>query len=215
MLLGRNSAEWIVGVAAAALTLTLAHPAMAQSATITAYFRDPTLVGYVYPGPANAVFQIPVTASVGGTCGFTTAPNANLFHANIDTTGWSDQVPFTVECTAPWRIAVSSQNGALKNAATVAAGYQNKAPYTVSLNVSSDGGTVTAACPVAEIDQAVGSSPCTFKGTAAPTAGLVIPRSFGLAGSYIQVAAPAYAGPDLLVSGTYNDTLVVTISPAS
>ena len=61
MLLGRNSAEWIVGVAAAALTLTLAHPAMAQSATITAYFRDPTLVGYVYPGPANAVFQIPVT----------------------------------------------------------------------------------------------------------------------------------------------------------
>jgi len=215
MLLGRNSAEWIVGVAAAALALTLAHPAMAQSATITAYFRDPTLVGYVYPGPANAVFQIPVTASVGGTCGFTTAPNANLFHANIDTTGWSDQVPFTVECTAPWRIAVSSQNGALKNAATVAAGYQNKAPYTVSLNVSSDGGTVTAACPVAEIDQAVGSSPCSFKGTAAPTAGLVIPRSFGLAGSYIQVAAPAYTGPDLLVSGTYNDTLVVTISPAS
>ena len=215
MLLGRNSAEWIVGVAAAALALTLAHPAMAQSATITAYFRDPTLVGYVYPGPANAVFQIPVTASVGGTCGFTTAPNANLFHANIDTTGWSDQVPFTVECTAPWRIAVSSQNGALKNAATVAAGYQNKAPYTVSLNVSSDGGTVTAACPVAEIDQAVGSSPCSFKGTAAPSAGLVIPRSFGLAGSYIQVAAPAYTGPDLLVSGTYNDTLVVTISPAS
>ena len=215
MLLGRNSAEWIVGVAAAALALTLAHPAMAQSATITAYFRDPTLVGYVYPGPANAVFQIPVTASVGGTCGFTTAPNANLFHANIDTTGWSDQVPFTVECTAPWRIAVSSQNGALKNATTVAAGYQNKAPYTVSLNVSSDGGTVTAACPVAEIDQAVGSSPCSFKGTAAPTAGLVIPRSFGLAGSYIQVAAPAYTGPDLLVSGTYNDTLVVTISPAS
>ncbi len=215
MLLGRNSAEWIVGVAAAALALTLAHPAMAQSATITAYFRDPTLVGYVYPGPANAVFQIPVTASVGGTCGFTTAPNANLFHANIDTTGWSDQVPFTVECTAPWRIAVSSQNGALKNAATVAAGYQNKAPYTVSLNVSSDGGTVTAACPVAEIDQAVGSSPCSFKGTAAPTTGLVIPRSFGLAGSYIQVAAPAYTGPDLLVSGTYNDTLVVTISPAS
>jgi spore coat protein U-like protein len=161
------------------------------------------------------VFQIPVTASVGGTCGFTTAPNANLFHANIDTTGWSDQVPFTVECTAPWRIAVSSQNGALKNAATVAAGYQNKAPYTVSLNVSSDGGTVTAACPVAEIDQAVGSSPCSFKGTAAPSAGLVIPRSFGLAGSYIQVAAPAYTGPDLLVSGTYNDTLVVTISPAS
>lgn len=215
MLLCRKSAEWMVRGAAAALALTLAHPALAQSATITAYYRDPALTGYVYPGPANAVFQIPVTASVGGTCGFTTPPNANLFHANIDTTGWSDQVPFTVECTAPWRIAVSSQNGALKNVGTVAAGYQNKAPYTVSLNVASDGGTVSAACPVAEIDQAVGSSPCAFKGTASPAAGLVIPRSFGLSGSYIQVAAPAYAGPDLLISGTYNDTLIVTISPAS
>jgi hypothetical protein len=215
MLLGRNSAKWMVRGATAAAALSLAHPAMAQSATITAYFRDPALTGYVYPGPANAVFQIPVTASVGGTCGFTTAPNANLFHADIDTTGWSDQVPFTVECTAPWKIAVTSQNGALANAGSAASGYQNRAPYTVSLNVASDGGTVSAACPVAEIDQAVGSSPCAFKGTASPTTGLTIPRSFGLSGSYIQVAAPAYSGPDLLISGTYNDTLTVTISPAS
>ena len=215
MLVGRNSAVWLVRSAAMAAAMTVAHPALASTAPITAYFRDPTLGAYVYPGPANAVIQIPVTASVGGTCGFTTAPNANLFHANIDTTGWSDQVPFTVECTAPWKIAVSSQNGALKNTAPAAVGYQNKAPYTVSLNVSSDGGTVSAACPVAEIDQAVGSSPCTFKGTASPTTGLTIPRSFGLSGSYIQVNAAAYAGPDLLVSGTYNDTLVVTISPAS
>lgn len=215
MLLGRNSAEWIVRGAAAALALTLAHPALASTAPVTAYFRDPALTGYTYPGPANAVMTIPVTASIGGTCGFATAPNATLFHANIDTTGWSDQVPFTAECTAPWRIAVTSQNGALKNAGTATAGYQNKAPYTVSLNVASDSGTVSAACPVAQIDQAVGSSPCTFKGTASPTTGLVIPRSFGLSGSYIQVAAPAYAGPDLLISGTYNDTLIVTISPAS
>ncbi len=217
MLLGRNSAEWFVRGAAVAAALTLAHPALAATAPVTAYFRDPALTGYVYPGPADAVIQIPVTASVGGVCGFASgqAPNATLFHANIDTTGWSDQVPFTAECTAPWRIAVSSQNGALKNAGAAASGYQNKAPYTVSLNVASDSGTVTAACPVAEIDQAVGSSPCTFKGTAAPTTGLVIPRSFGLSGSYIQVAAPAYAGPDLLISGTYNDTLIVTISPAS
>ena len=211
MLFGRNSAEWMVRGFAVASALTLAHPALASTAPVLAYYQFPSL------GPANAVIQIPVTASVGGTCGFATgqAPNATLFHANIDTTGWSDQVPFTVECTAPWRIAVSSQNGALKNTGAAATGYQNKAPYTVSLNVASDSGTVSAACPVAEIDQAVGSSPCSFKGTAAPTTGLVIPRSFGLSGSYIQVAAPAYSGPDVLISGTYNDTLIVTISPAS
>lgn len=214
MSLGRNSVERLVRSAVAALALTAAYPALASTAPVTAYFRDPALTGYTYPGPANAIMQIPVTASIGGTCGFATAPNATLFHANIDTTGWSDQVPFTAECTAPWRIAVTSQNGALVNAGSPAAGYQNKAPYTVSLNVASDGGPVSAACPVAEIDQAVGSSPCSFKGTASPTTGLVIPRSFGLSGSYIQVAAPAYAGPDLLISGTYNDTLVVTISPA-
>ncbi len=209
MLLGRNSAEWLVRSGALAAAMTLAHPALASTAPITAYYQYPTL------GPANAVIQIPVTASVGGTCGFTTAPNDNLFHADIDTNGWSDQVPFTVECTAPWKIAVSSQNGALKNTGTVTGGYQNKAPYTVSLNVASDAGTISAVCPVAEIDQAVGTSPCSFKGAASPTTGLTIARSFGLSGSYIQVAAPAYPGPDLLIPGNYNDTLIVTISPAS
>lgn len=217
MLIGTNGSRWMVQSGLAALALTLANPAIASTSPITAYFRDTLLSGYIYPGPANAVMQIPVTASVGGTCGFASgqAPNATLFHANIDTTAWSDQVPFTAECTAPWRIAVTSQNGALKAAGAAAAGYLNKAPYTVALNVASDSGTVSATCPVAEIDQALGSSSCTFKGTASPSTGLVIPRSFGLTGSYIQVSAPAFAGPALLIAGTYNDTLVVTISPAS
>ena len=100
----------------------------------------------------------------------------------------------------------------------MSAGYQNLAPYDVSLNLpydtGSSTGTVTATCPVAQIDQALGSSSCNFKGTATTTNGLSVPRSFNLSGSYIQVAAPAYAGPDVLISGTYNDTLVVTVSPS-
>ena len=212
----RNSAGWMVRGVIATLACAVAQPAFAQSSTpITAYYRDPALPNYNYPGPAFAVLSIDVKASVGGSCGFQTAPNANLNAGQIDTTAWSFQVGFVAECTAPWRIAVSSQNGSLKTGAAVPSGYQNKAPYTVTLNVNSDSGTVTSACPVAQIDQALGSSSCNFKGTAAPTTGLLIPRSFGLAGSFIQVNAPAYPGPDVLVQGIYNDTLTVTISPAS
>ena len=124
-------------------------------------------------------------------------------------------MPFVAECTAPWRIAVASQNGGLTTGAATVAGYQNKAPYTVSLNVNSDGGVVTGSCAVDQIAQSAGSTACTFEGTASPTNGLLVPRSFGLSGSFIQMNAPAYPGPDLLVTGTYTDTLVVTISPAS
>jgi hypothetical protein len=213
----------VAGLAAAVMAAgILAAPAQAQiSQEQYAYNRSSAVpVGYVFPGAAQAVLTVQVTASVGGTCGFAagTEPNATINKPNIDTTGWSAQVPFTAQCTAPWRIAVSSQNGALQNAATVPTGYQNRAPYAVTVNVpfdtGSSSGTVTSTCPVAEIDQALGSSPCNFKGTASTTNGLPVPRSFDLPGSYIGVAAPAYPGPDILVEGTYTDVLTVTVSPA-
>lgn len=213
----------VAGLAVALLAAgVVAAPAQAQiSQEQYAYNRGGAVpVGYVYPAPAQAVLTVNVTASVGGTCGFATgaAPNATINKPNIDTTGWSAQVPFTAQCTAPWRIAVSSQNGALKNAATVPTGYQNRAPYAVTVNVpfdtGSSTGTVVSTCPVAQIDQALGSSSCNFKGTATTTNGLSVPRSFNLSGSYIGVAAPAYPGPDILVEGTYTDVLTVTVSPA-
>lgn len=212
----RNNAVWMVRAAAAALTVACAQPAAAQiSQEQYAYYRDPALPGYNFPGQASASITVEVKASIGGQCGFQTAPNANRNVGQIDTTAWNEVVNFVPECTAPWRIAISSQNGGLKTATAVPAGYQNKAPYTVSLNVNSDSGPVTAACPVAEIDQAAGATPCNFEGAASASNGLLVPRSFGLAASSITMNAPAYPGPDILVTGTYTDTLVVTISPAS
>ena len=205
--------------ALAALVLTMsgyAMPARANSPIITAYYHDPALSGYTYASPnENAVISIDVKASVGGTCGFATngAPNATV-SAGAIAPGFTATVPFTAECTAPWRIAVSSANGALKNAATVPVGYTNLAPYDVALNVASDSGPVTGNCPVAQLDQTLGSSPCTFKGTASTTNGLLVPRSFGLAGSTITMTAPAYLGSNILISGNYSDTLIVTVSPA-
>lgn len=202
----------------AAFLLVMGHavPAYADTAPITAYFHDPALITYIYPTTdQNAVININVKASVGGTCGFATngAPNASFTGLPIEA-GWTRQVPFTAECTAPWRIAVSSQNGALKNTATVPVGYTNKAAYDVALNVASDSGPVTGTCPVAQLDQALGSSVCNFKGTASTTNGLQVSRSFDLSGSYIQMTAPAYTGSDVLYSGNYSDTLTVTVSPA-
>ena len=218
LLIGRGiqrKAKWT----ALALALSaFAAPASAATSTntITAYYRDPAIPNtYVYPGPPQAVLTIDVKASVGGTCGFATngAPNGTFINLTVEA-GWTAQVPFTAECTAPWRIAVSSQNGGLKNATSVTLGYANKAAYDVALNVSSDGGTVTGTCPVAQLDAALGSSPCNFKGTASTTNGLQVPRSFGLGGSFIKMTAPVYAGSDVLISGSYSDTLIVTVSPA-
>lgn len=213
------------GWAAAMLAIgSCATPAAADTAPITAYYHDAALVGYTYATPnQNAVIAIDVKASVGGTCGFATngAPNGTVNAGAIDTTGWSAQIPFVAECTAPWRIAVSSLNGALKSAAIAPTGYANTAPYTVALNVPYDtgsgSGTVTGSCPVAQIDQSLASSSCNFKGTASTTNGLQVPRSFGLSGAYIQMSAPSYNGNNgtsILVAGAYADTLTVTVSPA-
>ena len=216
----QRKAKW------AALGLVLsafAAPASAATSTntITAYYRDPAIPNtYVYPGPAQAILTIDVTASVGGTCGFApgAAPSGTVNAGAIDTNNWSQDVPFTLQCTAPWRIAVSSANGALKTTATGATGYATTAPYNVALNLPFDTGTstgtVTGSCPVAEIDAALSSSPCTFRGTATTTNGLQVPRSFNLANSYMRVSAPAYTGANVLVQGTYNDTLIVTVSPS-
>lgn len=216
----RNNALWMVRVAATAVAVTVANPAMAQAQSgpvygpIDAYWRD-SQINYPYPGPDKAVLRIPVTASVGGQCGLAAPMNASFFNPNIDTTAWSNQEPFVAECTAPWRIAVSSANGALKSATAVAPGYTNLAPYQVKLNVNSDGGVVASTCDVAQLEASLASSTCDFKGTASPSQGLYLQRSYGLSGSYIQVSAPAYPGPNVLVQGMYYDTLTVTVSPAT
>ncbi len=209
----RNNAVWMVRIAAAACAVAASQPAMAQA---TEDFGPK----YAYFGttgkPATAVLTIPVKAMVGGRCGFMTAPNANLDVGQIDTTGWSKPVQFVPQCTAMWRIAITSANGGLVTPATgLPAGYGNRAPYDVALNIVTDAGVVVPApCTAASLQNVAGAT-CDFKGTASPTQGLLLTRSFERGPSTITVSAPAYAGPDVLVSGTYQDTLTVTVSPAS
>lgn len=207
----RKIAAKLAKASSVAACLAASQPALAQQyGPITAYYPDTGA-----PAPDKAVLTIPVTASVGGTCGVQTPFDVTVYNPNIDTTGWTNQVAFMPECTARWRIAVSSLKGAMRSDAPIEAGYTNVAPYDVALHINSDDGAIDSSCPVAQIDQALATSPCAFHGTATNTDGLSVARSFQLSGTYIQVSAPAYPGPNRLVEGFYTDTLTVTVSPAS
>jgi hypothetical protein len=172
--------------------------------------------------PASVSFAIPVSASVTARCGFAegAAPVGTFDAGAIDRTAWSNDFAFTLDCNGPSRIAIASRNAGLKNDLPQAVpGYANVAPYTVALSIASGAGVSEASCTAAQLAAPASSgsgSGCALAGTASATQGLLIPvATSGQPGSFMRVSAPAYAGADVLVSGTYADTLTVTIAPAS
>lgn len=177
----------------------------------------------IYGGsPASVSFAIPVTAAVTARCGFAAgAAPAGTFDAGaIDRTAWSNDFAFTLDCNGPSRIAVASRNAGLKtDLPQPVPGYTGVAPYLVAVSIAQGTGTTNASCTAAQLAASAGSgagSGCTLAGTASATDGLLIPAaSSGLAGSFMRLSAPAYAGASVLVSGAYADTLTVTIAPAS
>lgn len=204
----------VAAVSAALMLPVFATPAVAaDTPTQTAFYPDVPSP----PGPAFARFTIAVSASVGGTCGFATggAPSGTISAGAIDTSNWSGRATFTPQCTAPWRIAVSSQNGALLGSvAAPAPAFANRAPYTVKLHVVTDtGAPAEAQCAAADLTAA--NSNCSFEGTASAANGLLLSRSYNQAGSYVEASAPAYAGTQVLTAGTYQDVLTITVSPAT
>lgn len=178
---------------------------------------SPSAAQTVYYGDSKTL-SIPVTATIGVACGFATTgiPSGSYDAGAIDTTAWQHDFTFTLECTGPSRLAVVSSNGGLETSPDPAtAGYTNLAPYTVAVHVVHDSGSTDGSCTAADLD-ASSSATCDLRGTASDTVGLFVPaKSYDLSGSYLRVSAPAYSGSDALVSGTYSDTLTVTVSPAS
>ena len=185
-------------------------PAMAQNVPNTAYHGG---------SPTSITVSVPVIATVGGSCGFAAgaAPSGSYNAGAIDTTAWTNDFTFTLQCTGPSRLAIVSQNGGLKRgpAAVVTPGYTDLSPYNVAVSIVRTGGTTTGNCPASELLTSA-SGVCALRGTASPTVGLYVNTpSFNLGGSYVRVSAPAFPGPDILREGAYADTLIVTVSPAS
>lgn len=171
-----------------------------------------------YVGGAPVLLTLPVTASVGGRCGFAVnnAPSGSFDAGQIDQSPWSNRFPFALNCNGAARVAVTSANGGLRTAILpTAPGYSGLAPYTVQLALVGAGGTTAAGqCEAATLTTGA-SAPCAFIGPTTQNQGLrIAPSSQNLTGAYLQVSAPAYAGPGVLVQGTYSDTLTVTVSAA-
>lgn len=183
----------------------MAAPAGAQT---TAYSPDSGRT------PNQIVLMVPVTASVGGRCGFAEggAPDGSYHQDNFDETGLQHQFAFVLDCTGPSRVAVVSQNGGMLTPGAAPAGYTTKAPYDVTLHLVGNGGATTATATCAADTLPVGAG-CSFLGPASTSQGLRLASPSTLqSGSYLSVSAPPYSGAAALVTGTYSDVLTVTLS---
>jgi hypothetical protein len=194
----------VIFTTAALIAGGLCAPAAAQT---TAY-----AAGDGGPGPNEIRLMIPVTASVGGRCGFAegAAPSGNFNQPDFDQTGLDFQVPFSLECTGPSRVAVVSANGGLLTTGPEVPGYTTKAPYNVTLNLVGANAVANATC---EVGTLVTGSSCPFLGPASTVQGLrLAATSLNQAGTFLRISAPAYSGSLQLVEGTYVDTLTITVS---
>ena len=171
---------------------------------------------YQNKGPASGNLTINVTASVNTRCEFATAPSGSHLEPNFDDHAWTHSFPFQMNCTVPSRVGVVSSNGALvlQSAPVLPAGYTDRAPYSIELNLDGNTADANATCTAADV---AAGGPCTFVGPAAPNAaGLLLASASSMQpNSFVRVFAPAYSGANILPDGTYNDTLTVTVSPAS
>jgi hypothetical protein len=169
-----------------------------------------------YAGGAPVVLSIPVTASVGGRCGFAEggAPSGTYNQADFDRQGLSNTFAVTLNCTGPSRVAVVSGNGGLVTSGAAATGYTARSDYDVTLNlVSTDGKTTAAATCAASALTTSGA--CAFRGPASTAQGLRLgAASVNQTGSYLRVSAPPASGGSQLIQGTYTDTLTITLSVA-
>ena len=165
--------------------------------------------------PNHIDLSIPVTASVASRCGFSIGGTYSATDLNG---GFTHDFTFALQCNLASRTAVVSANGGLlAPGATPPSGYTRLAPYHVALNLVGNPGVAGASadCEAAAL-AAAAALPCTFRGPATTSSGLKLGgASSNVAGSYLRVSAPLYAGTGKLVaSSEYADVLTVTLSAA-
>lgn len=184
-------------------------------ALLTAGAAHAQSVQTAYAGGNPVVLTIPVTASVGGRCGFADGaiPQGSFNKDNFDREGFAAQFDFSLNCSGPSRVAISSANGGLLTNASAPVGYANKADYQVTLNlVANDGSKVQATCAASSL---VTTSGCAFAGKASTSEGMrLAAAAVNQAGSYVKISAAPQSGSSVLVAGNYSDSLTVTVSPA-
>ena len=199
----------------------------AQSISSTVYYSGDVPPGSG-AGTSLTLAPVYVRASVRGRCGFASGQTLSwaLNQPDLDARGFSASFSFKLDCTGPANVGVVSLNGGLFQDVRLPSGYRNKAPYDVGLLLTGDGGAQASAnCEAASL--IAGSRSCTlaYGGMGAPQTNFTGPAMIGQgltlnapstsgAISTLEVQAKAYAGTDLLISGTYQDVLSITVNAA-
>lgn len=166
--------------------------------------------------PNNIVLSVPVTASVGGVCGFssTNAPSGT-FSAGDITQAWSVAVNFQLDCNVASRVGIVSANGGLLAPGAAPTGYTNKAPYNVALVLNGTGNATTASGTCTAATLTANSSCTALLGPSSAVQGLRLAGPSVGATSTLTLSAPTYNGANQLIASAanaYTDTLTVTIS---
>lgn len=192
---------------AQALSLVVSVGALIPMASQAANVGD----GVTAIAPDSAVLNIPVTASVGTTCGTTVLPNPTITYPDLTAALSSNQITLPIKCSAAFRIGVVSSNGGMKSASPVVTGYSNLRNYNVSLNIVDDASAVHAAGPCLASTMKTGGSCSSMLGPS-DTSGLSVGAASNGAGSYLQVSDAPVGSNILVTASDYTDTLTITLS---
>ena len=203
-------------ITALALCAGLAAPSGALALTIQiAYAKDN---GGGPTSPNDIALSIPVTATIGTTCGTTTLPNATVNVGELNAVIPNTQVALTIQCTAAFRMGLVSSNGGLRSGVVAPTGYTNQRDYNVSLHIVDNtlAGHDSSTCLASQLT--TGSSACSnLIGPAASSAPgfRVASASTNQSGSYLLISNANLTGSNILVSDTgYTDTLTITLTAA-
>ena len=207
--------------------LPISEQAFSQNISSTVYYPDDVPPGSG-AGTSLTLSPINVRAAVKGRCGFAgpQAPNWIFDQSNFDVNGFKTSFSFVLDCSGPSNVGVVSLNGGLFQNVLLPSGYRNKAPYDVGLRLAGDGGAqVSASCEAASLIagsrscslayDGTGGAQTSFTGPAMAGQGLTLnaPSTSG-AMSSLEIQAKPYTSSDVLISGTYQDVLSITVNAA-
>ncbi|MGH6816050.1 MAG: hypothetical protein ACREC6_10115 [Hyphomicrobiaceae bacterium] len=161
------------------------------------------LVGVVAWASALADTEVTIAleGSITASCSLT-GVTTNLDLGNLQNAG-AKTTTFMVDCNAPFKYTLASQNGALKHSTILTApgGFANSLVYSVQTTIPTDSGPgINDTCASSAIK--AGASTCFFTNSGSAVA---IDKTASLKVSWSTSPSP-------LLAGSYQDQVTVTVS---
>ena len=184
----------------------LMQPAAAQQA---GSYTDATLVAQVFKVAGALTFlgsqAVSVTGNVAKVCtiGGVATPAADTATVPITATGAVTTTPIVrsyanAACNTPSRLQLTSQSGAVVRSGAPPAGFTNLINYSASAGFASATATLNTA---------------TTAGAAGPESGTAVSTSGTTPSGTLSLTITPQASSLPLISGSYSDTLRITITP--